>query len=130
MPTALIGKIVGTLILSLVLLSTGLYLWGQWKSAESALKTAENNLQTALETIEKNDETIKFQREASAVKDAVYLEQSDKQVQVDAQLQRILQKISTYKPKEDTDESRCLDLVPPADFIEWVSEQPGNTNPN
>ena len=120
----LVVKLAGALIAVLFFIGVLLYLWGNWQSTKVELVEARGVIETSNFTINRLRASIDFQKDSLLAKDEVFRIQQSKQSEINAQLSSILGRINTYKPKEDTDESRCLELTPPVDFINWVSGSP------
>lgn len=98
------------ILITLVLLSSTI--------GVATYRVMSTQLVTAELRINEQSATISSQAQSLAVKDSTMAQFIVELAAINKQRQTATQIIYTYKPEVATDESRCLDLAPPADLID------------
>lgn len=96
------------ILITLVLLSSTI--------GVATYRVMSTQLATAELRINEQSATIDSQAQSLAVKDSTMAQFLVELATINKQKQTATQIIYTYKPEVATDESRCLDLAPPADL--------------
>lgn len=96
------------ILITLVLLSSTI--------GVATYRVLSTQLATAELRINEQSATIDSQAQSLAVKDSTMAQFLVELATINKQKQTATQIIYTYKPEVATDESRCLDLAPPADL--------------
>ena len=96
------------ILITLVLLSSTI--------GVATYRVMSTQLATAELRINEQSATISSQAQSLAVKDSTMAQFIVELAAINKQRQTATQIIYTYKPEVPTDESRCLDLAPPADL--------------
>ena len=96
------------ILLTLVLLSATI--------GVSTYKVMSTQLATANAQVAEQSATIKSYEQSMAVRDSTMAQFIGELSTINAKRQTATQIVYTYKPEVPTDESRCLDLAPPADL--------------
>lgn len=115
--------LVGTLVLA-VALTLGL-LW-KIQTLNATIELTNANNQTLTDSNVKLRVDNAWLQELAIVREQVAVENAAREDRLGKQLVSLEQVIRTYEPKEDTDESRCLDLRPPDDYLEWLQQTTTN----
>lgn len=83
---------------------------------------AQNTITTLTKDNTELKDQVDFANRSLEIKDSTMLQFLTANAALVGQLNTTTQIIYSYKPEVETDESKCLDLLPPADLINRVRE--------